>query len=39
MDERYLNNSYEEEYDEYDDENRYDDNDDVIDNSNMYFHN
>ena len=26
MDERYLNNSYEEEYDEYDDENRYDDN-------------
>ena len=39
MDERYLNNSYEEEYDEYDDENRYDDNDDAIDNSNMYFHN
>lgn len=39
MDERYLNNSYEEEYDEYDDENRYDDNDGVIDNSNMYFHN
>lgn len=45
MDERYLNNSYEEEYDEYDDkgynedEDEYDDNDDAIDNSNMYFHN
>lgn len=38
MDERYLNNSYEEEYDEYEDEDGYDDND-VIDNSNMYFHN
>ena len=39
MDERYLNNSYEEEFDEYDDD-RYDDNDnDAIDNSDMYFHN
>ena len=49
MDERHLNNLYEEEYDEYDDneynedededEDGYDDNDDAIDNSNMYFHN
>ena len=38
MDERYLNNSYEEEFDEYDDSG-YDDNDDAIDNSNMYFYN
>ena len=47
MDERYLNNSYEEEYDKYDDngydededEDGYDNNDDAIDNSDMYFHN
>ena len=46
MDERYLNNSYEEEYDEYadngydeyEDEDGYDDNDDAIDNSDMYFY-
>ena len=31
MDERYLSNSYEEEFDGYDD------NDDAIDNSDMYF--
>ena len=47
MDERYLNNSYEEEfdgyddngYDEYEDDDGYDDNDDAIDNSDMYFYN
>ena len=47
MDERHLNNLYEEEYDEDDDneynededDDGYDDNDDAIDNSNMYFHN
>ena len=39
MEERYLNNSYEEEFDEYEDDDGYDDNDDVIDNSDMHFHN
>ncbi|BEO92687.1 hypothetical protein FNSP4_01080 [Fusobacterium nucleatum] len=46
MDESYLNNSYEEDYDEYDDngydedeeKDGYDDNDDAIDNSDMYFY-
>ena len=39
MEEKYLNNSYEEEFDEYEDDDRYDDNDDAIDNSDMHFHN
>ena len=38
MDESYLNNSYEEEFDEYEDDDGYDDNDDAIDNSDMYFY-
>lgn len=39
MEEKYLNNSYEEEFDEYEDDDGYDDNDDAIDNSDMHFHN
>lgn len=38
MDERYLNNSYEEEFDGYDDDG-YDNNNDAVDNSNLYFYN